>query len=209
MAGAGTIPVYRESGNAATAVKAAVAAVEGGEAVWVYPEGTITRDPDLWPMSGKTGAARIALESGAPVIPVAHWGVQKLMGPYKIELNLVPRKTIHVLAGPPVDLDDLRDKPITDVILQEATTRILDTVADMLGELRGEEPPKDRWTIKAGKRLPPNRGLPGGAAKNPRRKAPAKGTSPIKGSTATKSTSAASKARPKGRAVTRTGTGKN
>lgn len=157
MTGAGTIPVYRESGNAADAVKAAVAAVEGGEAVWVYPEGTITRDPDLWPMSGKTGAARIALESGAPVIPVAHWGVQELMGPYKVELNLIPRKTIHVLTGPPVDLDDLRDKPITDRVLQEATTRILDTIAALLGELRGEQPPQDRWDLRAGERVPTRR----------------------------------------------------
>lgn len=159
MTGAGTIPVKRTSTDAARAVESAVAAVQSGEAVWVYPEGTITRDPDLWPMSGKTGAARIALESGAPVIPVAHWGVQELMGPYKVELNLIPRKTIHVEAGPPVNLDDLRDRPITEAVLQVATNRILDTITNMEAELRGEDPPKGRWSMKAKKRIPIKRSL--------------------------------------------------
>ncbi|MGA9146558.1 MAG: lysophospholipid acyltransferase family protein [Candidatus Nanopelagicales bacterium] len=159
MTGAGAIPVKRTSADAAAAVESAVAAVEAGEAVWVYPEGTITRDPDLWPMTGKTGAARIALESGAPVIPVAHWGVQELMGPYKVELNLIPRKTIHVEAGPPVNLDDLRDRPITEAILQVATNRILDTITNMEAELRGEDPPKGRWSMKEKERVPIKRSL--------------------------------------------------
>ena len=50
-----------------------------GRAVVIYPEGTITRDPDLWPMEGKTGAARIALRTGCPVVPIGQWGAQELM----------------------------------------------------------------------------------------------------------------------------------
>lgn len=153
MTGAGTIPVHRETDNAGDAVKSAVKAVEDGQIVWVYPEGTITRDPDLWPMSGKTGAARIALLSGAPVIPVAHWGVQKIMGPYKVELNLFPRKTVHVVAGPAVDLDDLRSLPMTEEVLQLATNRILDAITRIEAEIRGEEPPADRWNMKEEKRV--------------------------------------------------------
>lgn len=153
MSGAGTIPVHRESGDAGSAVTDAVRAVKNGEAVWVYPEGTITRDPDLWPMTGKTGAARIAMASGAPLIPVAHWGVQEVMAPYKVELNLFPRKTIHVLAGPAVDLDDLRAEPITETVLQEATTRIIDDITALEAELRGETPPPGRWSMKASERI--------------------------------------------------------
>lgn len=152
VAGAGTIPVHRGTVDASNAVTDAVKAVKDGEAVWVYPEGTITRDPDLWPMSGKTGAARIALESGAPLIPVAHWGVQEVMRPYKVELNFFPRKTIHVVAGPPVDLDDLRALPISDAVLQVATNRVLDTITKMLAEIRGEIPPGGRWNTKDNKR---------------------------------------------------------
>ena len=74
LRGTGQIPVLRHTADAARAVSAAVAAVKDGETVVMYPEGTITRDPKLWPMVGRTGAARIALMSGAPVIPIAMWG---------------------------------------------------------------------------------------------------------------------------------------
>ncbi len=58
-------------------------------------------------MVGKTGAARVALETGAPVIPVAQWGPQQLLAPYAKRPHFFPRKTMHVWAGPPVDLDDV------------------------------------------------------------------------------------------------------
>ena len=76
----------------------------------VYPEGTITRDPDLWPMTGKSGAARIALATGCPVIPVGQWGAHQLLAPYSKKPDLFPRKKIIVLAGDPVDLSDLLDR---------------------------------------------------------------------------------------------------
>ena len=70
MTSAGQIPVERESLAAAGAFDAAVEAVRRGECVVVYPEGTITRDPDLWPMSGRTGAVRVALATGRPLVPL-------------------------------------------------------------------------------------------------------------------------------------------
>ena len=95
---AGQIPVYRDSAQAADAFRDAVAAVEKGECVGVYPEGTITRDPELWPMTGKTGAARIALMTGCPVIPIANWGAQEVFASYTADLRfrLLPRKTMRV-----------------------------------------------------------------------------------------------------------------
>jgi len=104
LRGAGQIPVYRESADATKAYTAAVDAVRAGECVAIYPEATITRDPGLWPMTGKTGAARVALVTGAPVIPVAQWGPQDVLYPYGKRLRLLPRKTMHLRAGPPVDL---------------------------------------------------------------------------------------------------------
>src|SRR5215207_3003711 len=122
LAGAGQIPVYRDSAEAADAFRAAVAAVEQGECVGVYPEGTITRDPDLWPMTGKTGAARIALMTGCPVIPIGQWGAQEIMSGTTIGLpRLLPPKTFRLKAGDPVELDDLRSLPLTSTILIEAT----------------------------------------------------------------------------------------
>lgn len=60
-----------------------------GELIGIYPEGTLTRDPNLWPMTGKTGAARIALTTGCPVIPVAQWGPQELLAPSPFEAEAV------------------------------------------------------------------------------------------------------------------------
>ena len=109
----GQIPVERLSRNAVGAFDAAVAAVNAGECIVVYPEGTITRDPDLWPMTGKSGAARIALATGCPVIPVGHWGAHELLAPYSKKPDLFPRKKIIVKAGDPVDLGDLLDREPT------------------------------------------------------------------------------------------------
>ncbi|MFC0628471.1 lysophospholipid acyltransferase family protein [Kribbella deserti] len=139
---AGQIPVYRDTAEAADAFRAAVAAVEQGECVGIYPEGTITRDRELWPMTGKTGAARIALMTGCPVIPIANWGPQEVFASYGSHaVRLLPRKTMRITAGKPVDLSAFHGQPITAELLQKATTVIMDRVAAELGELRGENPP--------------------------------------------------------------------
>jgi 1-acyl-sn-glycerol-3-phosphate acyltransferase len=147
--GAGQIPVYRETVDAATSVRDAIAAVERGECVVIYPEGTITRDEGLWPMTGKTGAARVALATGAPVIPLAQWGAQDVIGPYRSEFKVLPRKTMVVRAGAPVDLDDLRGRPLDTAVLQEATRRIIDAITALLEEIRGEKAPEERYDWKA------------------------------------------------------------
>ena len=145
----GQIPVYRLTTDASLAFSAAVAAVQEGKCVVVYPEGTITRQPDLWPMTGKTGAARIALSSGAPVIPVAQWGANEILPPYAARPRLFPRKTIVVKAGDPVDLDDLRLEPLTPEVLREATNRIMDAITRLLEDIRGTQAPVDRFDPKA------------------------------------------------------------
>ncbi|GAA1570234.1 MULTISPECIES: lysophospholipid acyltransferase family protein [Kribbella] len=154
ISGAGQIPVYRESAQAADAFRDAVAAVERGECVGVYPEGTITRDPAMWPMTGKTGAARIALMTGCPVIPVANWGAQEIIKSYtgRIRIRLLPRKTLLVRAGKPVDLSAFEGRPITNELLREATEVIMARVAETLGELRGEEPPKELFDWRKARR---------------------------------------------------------
>ena len=145
LRGAQQIPVFRNTGRAADAFRAAVGAVESGKCVGVYPEGTLTRDPGLWPMVGKTGAARIALTTRCPVIPVAQWGPQEILAPYSKRPHLFPRKTMHVLAGPPVDLSDLHDHPLDAAVLREATARIMAAITALLVELRGEPAPAERF----------------------------------------------------------------
>ncbi|MGN6722910.1 MAG: lysophospholipid acyltransferase family protein [Marmoricola sp.] len=145
MYGWGQIPVAREGGDATIAFGAAVEAVENGEAVMFYPEGSITRDPDGWPMRGKTGAARVALMADAPVIPIGQWGAQNTLPAYSGKPSLLPRHVAHYNVGDPVDLDDLRGKEITAEVLHEATDRIMAAIAELVGEIRGEAPPAERF----------------------------------------------------------------
>lgn len=146
---AGQIPVERLSKNAAGAFDAAVAAVHEGKCVVVYPEGTITRDPAGWPMTGKSGAARIALETGCPVIPVGQWGAQELLAPYAKRPDLFPRKLVRMKVGEPVDLSDLAAKePRTIAVVQEATNRIMDAITMLVADVRGETPPAERFDMK-------------------------------------------------------------
>lgn len=149
LRGAGQVPVHRESTEAATALREAVAALDGGRCVAIYPEGTLTRDPELWPMRGKTGAARLALESRHPVIPVAQWGPQEVIPEYAHVPKLFPRKTIHIRFGPPVELDDLYGPRPTMEAVMEATDRIMGAITRELEEIRGERAPAVRFDPKA------------------------------------------------------------
>ena len=142
---AGQIPVYRESRDAALAFKDALAAVERGETIIVYPEGTMTKDPGLWPMVGKTGAARIALRTGAPVLPIAQWGAQEVFAHYSKKPDFFPRKTLKVTAGAPIDLRAEFGPEVTGEALRKATVHIMDVITGMLAEIRGEEPPAERF----------------------------------------------------------------
>ena len=142
----GQIPVRRGTAAAQDALTAAVVAVREGRAVVVYAEGTITLDPDLWPMAGKTGAARIALATSAPVIPVGTWGAQAIIGAKRLHFpRLFPRRTLMVLVGDPVDLDDLRARPVSPAVLTEATDRMMTAITALVAELRGEPAPAKRF----------------------------------------------------------------
>ena len=137
----GQIPVLRNTKSAADAFSASEDAVEQGGCVIFYPEGTISRDPNLWPMRGKTGAARVALESGRPLVPVAQWGSHELLYPYTKRPHPIPRKTVSFTMGPPVDIDDLRAKPVTSATVREATDRLMSEITRLLAEIRDETPP--------------------------------------------------------------------
>lgn len=147
------IPVHRGDGRAADAYRDAVAAVRAGRCVVIMPESTITKDPQGWPMIGKTGAARIALEVGAPVLPLAQWGARELLDadgtfrPWR-------RPTMHMALGAPVPLDDLRMRPMSGQVLRMATARIMAAITAGVGQLRGEQPPTHVWDRAQGRRVP-------------------------------------------------------
>lgn len=147
LRGLDQIPVKRNSEDAAAALSVAVERLAAGEAVVIYPEGTITRDPNMWPMKGKTGTIRLALLTGAPLIPFAQWGANEVIPPYKFKLRLFPRKTMRINVGEPLDLSKYQDKPITEELLVSATDDLMQTIADLLGELRNEVAPTERRSL--------------------------------------------------------------
>ncbi len=148
LANTGQIPVHRQTTQAGRSLEEAVAALEGGACVAVFPEGTLTREPNLWPMAGKTGVARLALLSRAPVVPVVQWGVQEILPRYSKKFRPFPRKTVHVHAGPPVDLSDLYDRPLDTVVLREATERVMTAITTILEGIRGEQAPAERYVMR-------------------------------------------------------------
>lgn len=139
------IPVERSTTGANRSLQAAQEVVDAGGAIIIYPEGTLTRDPDLWPMKGHTGAARLAIQTGAPVVPIAHWGAHKVFPRYAKRLHVFPRKTSRILVGDPVDLSAFHGRPLDRATLVEATDIIMDAITELLATLRREEPPAERW----------------------------------------------------------------
>ena len=137
----GQIPVEREArGN--SAIDAAHQLMNSGQGVIVYPEGTLTRQPELWPMRGKSGAIRMALETGIPLYPAAHWGTQNLMGRYGKKITVWPRPHIDVVIGEPMDLTKYRGKTASKEMLDKATNDLMLHIQALVSELRGEPAPK-------------------------------------------------------------------
>lgn len=145
---AGQIPVERESTGASKAFASAISALRAGHLIGIYPEGTLTRDENLWPMTGKTGAARLALMTGVPLIPCASWGPQKVIPRYGKRIKLFPRTKVSVIAGAPVDLTPWQGRESDPIALEEATNHVMDRMTELLAQLRGEEPPKMRFDAK-------------------------------------------------------------
>ena len=149
----GQLPVYRGRGDAGLVLKQAEQALAAGACVVVYPEGTASRDPDLWPMVGKTGAARLALTTGAPVIPVAQWGAQDVLPYGTKKVHLFPRKTVRMAAGPPVDLSAYAGQRLGASTLRAATADIMADITGLLAKIRQETPPAVPWDPAAGGRV--------------------------------------------------------
>ena len=136
----GQIPVEREArGN--SAIDAAHRLMESGQGVIVYPEGTLTREPNLWPMRGKSGAIRMALEGNMPLYPAAHWGTQMLMARYGKKITVRPRPHIDVVIGEPMDLSAHRGKPLSKELVDQLTDELMHAIQLLVAELRGEPAP--------------------------------------------------------------------
>jgi 1-acyl-sn-glycerol-3-phosphate acyltransferase len=141
MRGAGQIPVHRGTTDAANSLRDAVAALERGEAIVIYPEGTITKDPAQWPMEAKTGIGRLVLLApDTPVVPVGQWGAQHRKG---FSLGRFKRRTARASVGEPLDLRRFRAAEPSAATLREVTDTIMSAVRDEVATLRGEPAPAE------------------------------------------------------------------
>lgn len=135
------IPVHRGTADAARSLEAAAAAIRAGEAVIIYPEGTTPKSGELWPGRGKTGAARLVLATGAPVIPMVSWGAQRILDPRTRRFRPRLRTPVTVVAGPPVDLSRWAGAEPTAANLYAVTDTVMTVLRDLLAQVRGEPAP--------------------------------------------------------------------
>lgn len=145
----GVIPVNRGTLTARESLASATEALNSGMCVVIYPEGTHTFDPDLWPMTGKTGAARLAIAADVPVVPIAQWGAQNFRHPHTGKFR-IRRFRSQVLAGEPFYLDEFGTDPDNIRAVTDATAKMMHELTLLLAELRDEEPPVEPYDRRRG-----------------------------------------------------------
>lgn len=137
--GAGQIPVRRGTGDGAP-LEAAARALDRGEVVVLYPEGTVTKDPDFMPMTGKTGAVRLSRMTGVPITPFASWGPQHVWqksGKGSLKFG----RPFWTKAGPSIPP---RSRSVDDTDeLRSDTQDLMDVLRSMVVDLRARYP--ERW----------------------------------------------------------------
>ncbi|HEX3649404.1 MAG TPA: lysophospholipid acyltransferase family protein [Pseudonocardiaceae bacterium] len=147
MHGTGQIPVYRGTTDAKDSLRDANVALAEDKIVIIYPEGTITKQPDGWPMYARTGVARLALSNDVPVLPVARWGTRAILDGYHRRFRPFPRHDVITVVGEPVDLsayrDKIRDREPTLPELREVTDLLMGEVTRMVADIRGETAPAE------------------------------------------------------------------
>ena len=148
LLGAGQIPVERETSSASQSLQHAIAFLNSGHLLGVYPEGTLTRDENYWPMKAKTGIARLAILTQVPVIPCAQWGAQKILPAYSKKVKLFPRTKVIVVAGEPLDFSKWYGKAEDPVALEEATAFVMSAITRLLEDLRNEKAPTEIFDPK-------------------------------------------------------------
>jgi 1-acyl-sn-glycerol-3-phosphate acyltransferase len=140
--GAGQIPVYRGTGDRGP-IEAALSALREGECVVIYPEATLTKNPDYSPMQAKTGIARIALEASLPVLPIAVWGSHRFLPRRGEPKDLRFGRPILVKAAPAIDLSSYEDRRDDPEAVRQATDDVMADVSRLVADLRARYP--KRW----------------------------------------------------------------
>jgi 1-acyl-sn-glycerol-3-phosphate acyltransferase len=148
----GMIPLDRSGGDASkVALDAAARSLDRGDLFLIYPEGTRTRDGYLH--KGKTGVARLALRTGAPIIPVGLIGTDRIQPPDRTLPKLGERCEIHI--GKPIDVSRYRSRIDDRLLLRQITDEVMFEIGELSGQTyvdvySGDALPSDAPTSAAG-----------------------------------------------------------
>jgi len=149
----GQIPVFRGGRTNTDPMAAAHEVLRAGHVIAIFPEGTLTRDPDQWPMRGRTGAMRIAIETGVPIVPVGQWGTEVVMDTYGTMIKPKPWHKVRMVVGQPIDVNYLKDKKLSTDDLVALSEVVMDKITELVEQLRNEKAPAKRF-------VPSEHGLP-------------------------------------------------
>lgn len=143
----GFIPVNRGAADASDSLEPAAEALAAGEVIALFPEGRLTRDPDHWPEKAKTGAVRLALRTGAPIVPVALEGAHRVIGKKRplvgLMKNVILRPEVHTAVGAPIDVRAMLRGDETSVEIRRLTDEVMTQLIDLVEKLRGERAPAE------------------------------------------------------------------
>ncbi|NBW73937.1 MAG: 1-acyl-sn-glycerol-3-phosphate acyltransferase [Microbacteriaceae bacterium] len=149
----GQIPVFRGQRTNTDPMEAAYKVLRAGHVIGIFPEGTLTRDPDLWPMRGRTGAIRLAIETGVPIVPVGQWGTEEVMETYSSKLRPKPWHKVRMIIGEPIEVAKFVGKKSSTEDLVGVTDQVMAEITKLVEKLRGEKAPAKRF-------VPSEHGLP-------------------------------------------------
>ena len=138
----GQIPVHRGTDKAGSSLIEAERRLRAGDVIMIFPEGTLSRDPLRWPMTGKTGAARLAMATGAPILPMGQWGAQEILDSFGGGFHPFPRKDVRVLIGETFTLDEYGQDASDRQVVRAATAEIMRRITVLVEQLRGERAPR-------------------------------------------------------------------
>jgi 1-acyl-sn-glycerol-3-phosphate acyltransferase len=130
LTGLNQIPVDRSGGRASLmALDAAVPVLRAGNALGIHPEGT--RSPDGRLYRGRPGVARLALDTGATIVPIGLTGTDRV---HPIGARLPRLGSVGVHIGPPLDLSPWQDGPVNSRVLREITDLLMREIQKLTGQ---------------------------------------------------------------------------
>ncbi|MCX6485754.1 MAG: lysophospholipid acyltransferase family protein [Rhodoluna sp.] len=139
---AGQVPVYRNGRRNVEPMAAAYRFLDAGHVITIFPEGTLTREPNGWPMRGKTGSVRMAIEANVPIYSVGQWGSEVVLPTYTKKLRPKPWHKVRVLIGEEINLEKFRGRKISTEELKDATRIVMTAITKQVEILRDSKAPK-------------------------------------------------------------------